>query len=119
MVRYGCKDYQCTLELAFDLVGGKWKPRILWWLGHGTLRFRELERQLPDTARKVLVQQLRQLEADGLVRRTVHAQVPPRVDYALTDMGRKLLPILDALDAWGEEVVTAGRPAQAPARQPT
>ncbi len=119
MVRYGCRDYQCTLELAFDVVGGKWKPRILWWLGQGTLRFRELERQLPDTSRKVLVQQLRQLESDGLVRRTVHAQVPPRVDYALTDLARQLLPVLGALDAWAGRLVAAGRPAPAPVRQPT
>jgi DNA-binding HxlR family transcriptional regulator len=73
-----------------------------------TLRFRELERQLPDTSRKVLVQQLRQLESDGLVRRTVHAEVPPRVEYALTHLGRKVLPVLDALDAWGGEMVAAG-----------
>ncbi len=119
MVRYGCRDYQCTLELAFDLVGGKWKPRILWWLGQGTLRFGELERQLPDTSRKVLVQQLRQLESDGLVRRTVHAQVPPRVDYDLTALGRKLLPVLDALDAWAGELMAAERPAAAPARETT
>ncbi len=111
MVRYGCKDYACTIEMAFDLVGGKWKPRIVWWLGQRTFRFRELERQLADTSRKVLVQQLRQLEADGIVRRTVHAQVPPRVDYALTDMGRKLLPILDSRAAWAGEMLAAGRRA--------
>lgn len=110
MVRYGCKDYECTMEMAFDLIGGKWKPRIVWWLGQGTLRFRELERRLPDTSRKVLVQQLRRLEADGVLRRTVHAQVPPRVEYALTDMGRKLLPVLEALDAWAVEMLNAGQP---------
>ncbi len=111
MVRYGCKDYACTIEMAFDLIGGKWKPRIVWWLGQRTFRFRELERQLADTSRKVLVQQLRQLETDGVVHRTVHAQVPPRVDYALTDMGRKLLPILHSLDAWAGEMLAAGQPA--------
>ncbi len=110
MVRYGCKDYECTIEMAFDLMGGKWKPRIVWWLGQGTLRFRELERKLPDTSHKVLVQQLRRLEADGVLRRTVHAQVPPRVEYALTDMGRKLLPILEALDGWAAEMLNAGQP---------
>ncbi len=109
-VRYGCKDYACTLELAFDLVGGKWKPRILWFLGEGTLRFRELERKLPDTSRKVLVQQLRQLEGAGLLRRTVHAQVPPRVEYALTDLGGKVIPILQAIDRWAAEVLESGEP---------
>ncbi len=113
MVRYGCKDYACTVELAFDLIGGKWKPRIVWWLGRRTLRFRELERELPDTSRKVLVQQLRQLEADGIVRRTVFPQVPPRVEYALTDMGRKLVPIIESLDAWAAEMVTLQQPAPA------
>jgi DNA-binding HxlR family transcriptional regulator len=109
-VRYGCKDYACTLELAFDLIGGKWKPRVLWYLGEGTLRFRELERKLPDTSRKVLVQQLRQLEAAGLLRRTVHAQVPPRVEYALTDLGQRVIPILKTLDEWGARMAGAGEP---------
>jgi DNA-binding HxlR family transcriptional regulator len=118
MVRYGRRDYQCTLELAFDVVGGKWQPRILWWLGHGTLRFRALERQLPDSSRKVLVQQLRRLESDGLVRRTVHAEVPPRVEHALSEAGRRLLPVLDALDASAGELVAAGRPGPAPVREP-
>ncbi len=108
MVRYGCKDCACTIQMAFDLIGGKWKPRIVWWLGQRTFRFRELERQLADTSRNVLVQQLRQLEADGIVHRTVHAQVPPRVEYALTDMGR--LPILGSLDAWAGEMLAAGQP---------
>lgn len=119
MVRYGCRDYECTVEMGFDLVGGKWKPRIVWWLGQeGTLRFRELERRMPDTTRKVLVQQLRALEADGILRRTVHAEVPPRVEYALTGMGQKLVPIIRALETWAEEMVALQQSPAAPKQVP-
>jgi DNA-binding HxlR family transcriptional regulator len=105
MVRYNCRDYACTVEMAFDLLSGKWKAPALCWLAEGTLRFRELERRLPFTSRKVLVQQLRDLEADGIISRTVYAQVPPRVEYALTDRGRKLIPIIGALDQWATEIL--------------
>lgn len=105
MVRHNGRDYACTVEMSFDLLSGKWKAPAICWLAEGTLRFRELERRLPFTSRKVLVQQLRDLEADGIVSRTVYAQVPPRVEYALTERGRKLLPIIRALDQWGTEVL--------------
>lgn len=106
MLRYHCRDYQCTLELAFDLIGGKWKPRVIWWLAERSRRLGELERLLPHTSRKVLVQQLRDLEGHGIIQRTVYPEVPPKVEYALTELGRKLVPILEALDAWGVHVLT-------------
>jgi DNA-binding HxlR family transcriptional regulator len=113
------------MELALMMIGGKWKPIILWKLGtHGTLRFGELRRQMPSVTQKMLTQQLRELEADGLVLRTAYPQAPPRVDYALTGRGRSLVPILENLSVWARTIETeksAARPqkeealAQAPA----
>ena len=94
------RNFNCPVEVALDLINGKWKPRIIWFLGQGELRFRELERLLPETRRKVLVEQLRQLEADGIVSRTVYPQVPPKVVYALTAHAFDLLPIFQILKAW-------------------
>lgn len=92
----------CSVELALQVIGGKWKPVILWRLrGEGSLRFGELRRLLPSVTQKMLTQQLRELEADGLVLRRVHAQVPPRVDYWLTELGRSVLPVLESLGNWG------------------
>jgi DNA-binding HxlR family transcriptional regulator len=120
LVRYKCKDYACTVEMSFDLLGGKWKAPAIYWLAEGTLRFRDLERRLPRTSRKVLVQQLRDLEADGIVSRKVYAQVPPRVEYTLTERGRKLIPIIRSLDAWATEILDdeAKLPAAAPEGEP-
>lgn len=102
---FGCRsrEYFCPLEFVVEIIDGKWKAPIIWLLGDRTLRFGELEKLLPDTARKVLVQQLKELEADGIVTRTVFAQVPPKVEYALTERGLLLLPILDTLRTWGKE----------------
>jgi DNA-binding HxlR family transcriptional regulator len=95
----------CPLDTAFEVVAGKWKARTISCLAERTLRFGELERRVPHVSRKVLVQQLRSLEADGVLSRTVHQEVPPRVEYTLTDRGRRLLPILQALETWGAEVL--------------
>lgn len=93
---------------ALRRIEGRWKLAILFHLfGGRILRFSELERAIPDVSQKMLTQQLRQMEADGLVRRTVHPEVPPRVEYQLTDWGQALCPALDALLAWG-----ADRPAR-------
>lgn len=101
MINIGTRSYNCPVELTIELVGGKWKPRIITFLNDRRLRFGELARLLPDTSRKVLVEQLRQLEADRIVTRTVHAEVPPRVEYALTPEGLTLLPIFAELRRWG------------------
>ena len=84
-----------------DKIGGKWKSVILFRLLSGPLRFGELRRALCKITQRTLTQQLRELEADGLVSREVFAQVPPRVDYALTPLGRTLEPVLQSLMAWG------------------
>jgi DNA-binding HxlR family transcriptional regulator len=95
------KAYNCPVEAAVDVFGGKWKVLILWWLQQRTWRFAELRRQIPKITEKMLAQQLRELEADGIVERRVHATVPPKVEYSLTDYGRSLKRALRALCDWG------------------
>lgn len=97
------KTYHCPVEAALDVIGGKWKPLILWALGDNVLRFSELQRGLPGVNTKMLTKQLRELEEDGIITRTVYPEVPPRVEYAITDFGRTLIPILQALCNWGAE----------------
>jgi DNA-binding HxlR family transcriptional regulator len=97
------KKYYCPVEAAIDVIGGKWKPLILWALKEGTLRFSEIEDELPEITQKMLTKQLRELEGDGMITRKVYAQVPPKVEYSLTDSGRTVVPILESLCAWGEE----------------
>jgi len=95
--------YHCPVEAAIDVLGGKWKPLILWSLRYGTLRFSQIEDELPEITQKMLTKQLRELERDGLVTRKVYAQVPPKVEYSLTKPGEALMPIMDMLCAWGRE----------------
>lgn len=91
----------CPMEYTLDLIGGKWKGAILYRLLEGTRRYGELRRLLCRITQRSLTQQLRELEDDGLVHREVFAEVPPRVEYSLTDKGRTLAPVLNALLAWG------------------
>ncbi|MCM2389166.1 winged helix-turn-helix transcriptional regulator [Streptomyces albipurpureus] len=93
--------YHCGLDAAVDVVGGKWKPLILWALHEKTHRFGELRRQLPGVSEKMLIQQLRELEADGVVHREVYREVPPRVEYSLTELGEALNTALEPLGTWG------------------
>ena len=95
------KTYHCPVEAALDVIGGKWKPLILWHLGDNVMRFGELQRTLPGVNAKMLTKQLRELENDGVIKRTLYPEVPPRVEYAITDFGRTLIPILEALCTWG------------------
>ncbi|MGI5402626.1 winged helix-turn-helix transcriptional regulator [Streptomyces sp. CA-135486] len=95
-------SYRCGLDAAVDVVGGKWKPLILWALHDGTYRFGELKRRVSGVSEKMLIQQLRELEADGIVHREVYREVPPRVEYSLTDLGRALNTALLPLGEWGD-----------------
>jgi DNA-binding HxlR family transcriptional regulator len=97
------KRYQCPIELTLDVMGGKWKPRILWELRGGPKRFNELLHAVPDIAHKVLTQQLRALEHDGLIARRAFDDGGRRVEYALSDLGRTLRPSLDALAKWAKD----------------
>lgn len=99
----GNKDYCCFVEAALNEIGGKWKPLILWVLQDGKLRFNEINKILPSITQRMLTKQLRELEKDNLVNRKVYAEVPPKVEYSLTEKGESVLPILEALCDWGEK----------------
>jgi len=95
------QTFRNPVELALHVVGGKWKMPILWRLNQRVWRYNELRRELAGISHKMLTQQLRELEQAGLITRTVHPVVPPRVDYALTDLGRTTVPVIEQLRAWG------------------
>ncbi|GAB3766695.1 winged helix-turn-helix transcriptional regulator [Microlunatus parietis] len=97
------RKYTCGFDAAIDVMGGKWKGLILFWLGEETLRFSALRRKVEGISERMLILQLRELEASGLVHREVYHQVPPKVEYSLTDFGRSLMTALTPLGEWGEE----------------
>ncbi|QDT89823.1 winged helix-turn-helix transcriptional regulator [Gimesia algae] len=92
----------CPVEATLELIGGKWKGIILYYLLNGRLRFSELKRTIGCVTQRMLTKQLRELESSGLVSRTVYAEVPPRVEYELTKEGESLKPVINALKKWGE-----------------
>jgi DNA-binding HxlR family transcriptional regulator len=94
---------RCPVETTLDVIGGKWKPLIVYYLIGGTKRFNELQRMLPQVTRQMLTQHLRELEADGIVHREVYQQVPPKVEYSLTPLGETLRPVLEMMVTWGQD----------------
>jgi DNA-binding HxlR family transcriptional regulator len=94
-------ELNCPVKLTADVIGGKWKPSILFFLEGGTLRFGELQRLIPGMTKKMLTQHLRDLERDEIVHRKIYAEVPPKVEYSLTRHGQSLKPILKLMSAWG------------------
>ena len=92
----------CPTETALDVIGGKWKGMILFYLYDGTKRFNELRRLIPGITQRMLTKQLRELEGQGVVHREVYPEVPPKVEYRLTPLGKKLGPTLRSLRVWGE-----------------
>lgn len=110
MIQFRNTTYQCSMELTLALIGGKWKSLILWRLGADTLRFNELRKSVPQVTQKMLTQQLRELEEDGLIRRHVYTQVPPRVEYSLTESGKSILPILESMCQWGIDYIRMLQP---------
>ena len=98
----GPQTPRCPAQSTLDVVGGRWKVPIVWHLFNATLRFSDLRRALPDLTPRMLTQQLRELEADGVVARKVYAEVPPRVEYSLTDRGRSLKPVVEAMCRWAK-----------------
>nr|WP_299706988.1 helix-turn-helix domain-containing protein [uncultured Pontibacter sp.] len=101
MFEIGEKTYHCAMDVTMDYIGGKWKTVVLWYLKNKTLRFGELKKQIPDITEKMLSIQLKALEEDGLVKREVYPEVPLRVEYSLTEFGKTLEPVLDAIAKWG------------------
>lgn len=96
--------YHCALDITMKFIGGKWKTVVLWYLKNKTYRFGELKKQIPDITEKMLSIQLKALQEDGLVRREVFAEVPLRVEYSLTDFGKSLIPVLNAVAKWGRNL---------------
>ncbi|GAA1906203.1 helix-turn-helix domain-containing protein [Streptomyces sodiiphilus] len=97
------RTYICGLDAAIAVMGGKWKGLLLFSLDEGPLRFGELRRAVPGISERILILQLREMEASGLVHREVYHQVPPKVEYSLTEFGRSLNAALAPLGEWGEE----------------
>lgn len=97
------QGYYCPVKLTADIIGGKWKPLILFYLEGGTRRFGELRKLIPGMTKKMLTQHLRELERDEIIRRKVYAVVPPKVEYSLTRHGESLKPILKLMSAWGSK----------------
>ena len=94
--------YPCPVELTVEVIGGKWKGLILYHLTSGTKRFNELGRLLPKTTQRMLTLQLRELEKDGIIHREIYKEIPPKVEYSLTNFGETLKPIIFLMRDWGE-----------------
>lgn len=102
----------CAVEAALSFIDGKWKGVVLYHLFEATLRFTEIRRRLPNITQRMLTNQLRELEADGLILRKIYPQVPPKVEYSLSTRGRSLEPVIMALKAWGDANMDAAARAK-------
>lgn len=106
-MKNSCQKYdRCPMVLVQDLLSGKRKILILWYLSYQTLRFNEIKRKLPEVSQKMLTQQLRSLETDGLIHRKVYPVVPPKVEYSLTELGQQIIPILELMHNFGSLYLT-------------
>ncbi len=101
--RAGQVEFRCYFQLAMQIIGGKWKPKVLFHLSeHGTVRFGVMKRGIYGISEKMLIQSLKELKKDGLINRKVYRQVPPKVEYSLTDMGKSFIPVLNGMFDWGK-----------------
>jgi DNA-binding HxlR family transcriptional regulator len=105
MIIFKDREYKCAVELTINLIGGKYKALLLWELSESTKRFNELRKRFPEVTQKMLTQQLRDLENDGLILRHVYPQVPPKVEYSLTDFGKSLMPVIHSMNQWGNNYI--------------
>jgi len=103
-VRMNNRVYHCSLDITMDYIGGKWKTVVLWYLRKGPKRFSELKKLIPDITEKMLSLQLKDLEADGIISRKIYPEVPPKVEYSFTEEGKSLIPVLEAIAAWGRKM---------------
>jgi DNA-binding HxlR family transcriptional regulator len=97
------EEFNNSIELSLNVIGGKWKMLILWLLKDDSKRYGELKKLLPGVTHKMLTQQLRELESDEIISRKVYPEVPPKVEYNLTLLGKSVIPVIDLLREWGEE----------------
>jgi DNA-binding HxlR family transcriptional regulator len=95
------KDFSCGFSVLMEIIGGKWKPYLLFLISGGVHRPSDLQRRVPTATRRVLNLQLKELEFHGIIGKKVYAELPPRVEYYLTDFGKSLLPVINAMDEWG------------------
>ena len=98
------QEFHCAMDITMSFIGGKWKTVVLWYLRKDKKRFSELRRLIPNITEKMLSLQLKELEHDGIVGRKVYAEVPPRVEYYLTDFGKTLVPMLEEIAKWGRNL---------------
>lgn len=104
--KISCSNYHCEIELTLEILSGKWKALIIWNLHlHEVIRYNEFRRLIPSITQKMLTQQLKELERYGIVLRKEYPSVPPMVEYELTEMGKELIPIMEAMDQWGKKYV--------------
>ncbi len=103
---YNC-NFGCAVEAAIEVIGGKWKGVVLYHLQDGTKRFNELRKIIPSVTQRMLTRQLRELEMDGVIERKVFAEIPPKVEYSITEFGKSLAPIIIALEQWGNQHIEA------------
>lgn len=100
---FNSKLYSCYFELTLDLIGGKWKSVVIYYLGqHGTMRYHEIRNCMPKITERMLTKQLRELESEGFIHREIYKEIPPKVEYTLTPLGQSIIPILNQLKDWGE-----------------
>jgi len=96
------ENYPCPIQAVLDIIGGKWKVNILWHIGKDVKRFSQIKGDIPAITKKMLSQQLKDLEENGMVTRKIYAEVPARVEYSLTEKGRSILPVMEAMCEWGK-----------------
>lgn len=94
--------FECPVTYCMSMIGGKWKPIILYLISKGANRFGILQRGIDGISKQMLTKQLREMEGDGILKRTIFAEIPPRVEYSVTERGKSLYPIIDAMRSWGE-----------------
>jgi len=111
------KSVSCPVESTLEVIGGQWKVMVLHYLLDGDKRFGELSRSLAGISARTLTRQLRELESDGIIHREVHQQIPPKVEYSLTSLGRELEPVLNAMHAWGEKLDLIRKEVARPTRK--
>ncbi len=109
IITFNGQEYPCCASLTMGIIGGKWKTVILYHLMSGTLRYSELRKEMPTVTERTLSLQLKKLEADGIVKRTVYHKKPPlKVEYSLTPLGETLIPVIKAIANWGDSVIGRG-----------